>query len=388
MAKKFIPFSQPSIGKEERREVMDTLKSGWLTTGPKTKEFEDAFKRYIGCRYAVALNSCTGALHLSLVASGIGRGDRVITTPFTFIATANVILHLGALPIFVDIDPKTFNIDPEGVERCLKKRKVKAIIPVHYGGQPCDMDRILRIAKRYGLIVIEDAAHALGAEYKNRKIGNIGDVTCFSFYATKNLVTGEGGMATTNNKKVADRIRVYSLHGMSKDAWMRYTEKGSWYYEIIYPGFKYNMMDIQASLGLHQLRRFNQFQKRREEIADSYNKAFQDMEEIKTPYVENGVKHAWHLYVLKLKKEKLNIDRDQFIEELKREGIGVSVHFIPVHLHPWYRKNFGFKRGDFPVAEDAYERVVSLPIYPKMKDRDVERVIRTVKRIIRKFRKP
>jgi len=385
---KFLPFSQPLIGREEIEEVIETLKSGWLTTGPKTREFEEAFKRYIGCKYAIALNSCTGGLHLSLAAFSIGRGDRVITTPFTFISTVNVILHLQALPIFVDIDPKTLNIDPERVEECLKKRKAKAIIPVHYAGQPCDMDRILRIAKRYGLIVIEDAAHAVGAEYKGRKIGSIGDVTCFSFYATKNLVTGEGGMATTNNKRVADRIRVYSLHGMSRDAWMRYTEKGSWYYEVVYPGFKYNMMDIQASLGLHQLRRLQQFQKRREEIADSYNKAFQDMEEIETPYVEEKVKHAWHLYVLKLRKEKLCIDRNRFIEELRKENIGASVHFIPVHLHPWYRKNFGFKRGAFPIAEDAYSRVVSLPIYPKMKDRDIERVIRAVKRIVRKYRKP
>lgn len=370
------------------KEVIDTLKSGWITTGPKTKRFEDAFKRYIGCKYAVALNSCTGALHLSLAASGIGKGDRVITTPFTFVAAANVILHLGAVPVFVDIDQKTFNIDPEKTERCVKKRKIKAILPVHYGGYPCDMDEILRIAKDYNLIVIEDAAHAIGAEYKNRKIGNFGDTTCFSFYATKNLVTAEGGMVTTNNREIADKIMIYSLHGMDRDAWMRYSRTGSWYYEVTYPGFKYNMTDIQASLGLHQLKKFDGFQKRREEIVRLYTQAFKDLEEIETPFVSKEVKHAWHLYVIKLSKNRLKINRNRFIKELKRENIGTSVHFIPVHLHPWYRKAFRFKRGDFPVAEDIYQRVISLPIYPKMNDRDVQDVIRAVKRIVKNNRRP
>jgi len=384
--REFLPFSSPLISEDEITEVADTLRSGWLTTGPKVKRFEEEFARYVESKHAVAVNSCTGALHLALVAAGIGQGDEVITTPFTFIATANVILHVGAKPIFVDVRPDTFNIDVEKLEAVITP-KTKAIMPVHYAGQPCEMDEILGIAEKHNLLVIEDAAHAVAAEYKGKKIGTIGDATCFSFYATKNLVTGEGGMVTTEDGRVAEKIRILSLHGMSRDAWKRYTAAGSWYYEVIYPGYKYNMTDIQASLGLHQLRKLPRFQKRREEIAKDYNEAFAALDTIKTPFLKPDIKHAWHLYVVKVVPEKLKIDRAQFIEALGREGIGTSVHFIPVHLHPYYRETFGFKRGDFPVAEEAYERVVSLPLYPKMSDGDVKRVIESVKKVVGKYRK-
>ena len=380
--KKFLPYSSPLISEDEIAEVADTLRSGWLTTGPKVKRFEEEFAQYVGSKHAVAVNSCTGALHLALVAEGIGPGDEVITAPFTFIATVNVILHVGAKPVFVDIRPDTFNIDVGKIEAAITP-KTKAIIPVHYAGQPCEMDEILEIAKRHNLLVIEDAAHAVAAEYKGKKVGTIGDATCFSFYATKNLVTGEGGMVTTDDEKLAEKIRVLSLHGMSRDAWKRYTAAGSWYYEVIYPGYKYNMADIQASLGLHQLRKLAHFQRRREKIAEAYNEAFAGLDTIEIPFVKPDIKHDWHLYVIKLVLEKLKIDRAQFIEALKQEGIGTSVHFIPVHLHPYYRETFGFKKGDFPVAEEAYERVVSLPLYPKMSDEDVERVIEAVKRVVK-----
>lgn len=378
--REFLPFSSPLISKDEISEVADTLRSGWLTTGPKVKGFEEEFARYIGSKHAIAVNSCTGALHLALVAAGIGTGDEVITTPYTFIATANVILHVGAKPVFVDIRPDIFNIDVEKIEAAITP-KTKAIMPVHYAGQPCEMDEILEIARRHRLLVIEDAAHAIAAEYKGRKVGTIGDVTCFSFYATKNLVTGEGGMVTTNDGGVAEKIKILSLHGMSKDAWKRYTAAGSWYYEVIYPGYKYNMTDIQASLGLHQLKKLAKFQKRREDIAEAYNEAFAGLDAIEMPFVKPDVKHAWHLYVIKIVPERLKINREQFIEALKEENIGTSVHFIPVHLHPYYRETFGFKEGDFPVAEKAYERVISLPLYPKMSDEDVECVIVAVRKV-------
>jgi len=384
--REFLPFSSPLISEDEISEVADTLRSGWLTTGPKVARFEEEFSRYIGSKHAVAVNSCTGALHLALVAAGIGAADEVITTPFTFISTVNVILHVGAKPVFVYVRPDTFNIDVERIEKAITP-KTKAIIPVHYAGQPCAMDEIMEIAKKHRLLVVEDAAHAVASEYKGRKIGTIGDVSCFSFYATKNLVTGEGGMVTTDDTKLADKIKVLSLHGMSKDAWKRYTAAGSWYYEVIYAGYKYNMTDIQASLGLHQLNKLEMFQKTREEIAKRYNQAFADLDAIEIPFVKPEVRHAWHLYVIKVVPERLEINRNQFIEKLKEENIGTSVHFIPVHLHPYYRETFGFKEGDFPVAEGAYERVISLPLYPKMSDEDIERVIEAVRKIAGEHKK-
>lgn len=386
MRKEFLPFYKPFIGQEEIEAVTETLKSGWLTMGPKTRQFEKEFFQYIGTKHAVAVNSCTSALHLALIAYGIKQGDEVITTPFTFASTAEVILYTGAKPVFVDIDENTFNIDPTMIESAITS-KTRAIIPVHIAGQPCEMDKITQIAKEHKLLVIEDAAHSLSSEYKGRKIGKIGDATCFSFYATKNLTTGEGGMITTNKDEIADKVRIIRLHGMSRDAWKRYSSKGSWYYEITDQGYKYNMTDIQASIGLCQLRKLSEMQRRRKEYVNMYNEAFSKFEEIATPYIRRNIKHSWHLYVIQIRPQLLRIDRDEFIEQLRKENIGTSVHFIPLHLMPFYQKNFGFKKGDFPKAESVYERVISLPLYPGLAPEDVEGVIRTVIKVIKNNRK-
>jgi len=377
MSRKFLPYFQPSIGKEEIKEVVKTLKSGWLTMGPKTIEFEKLIAKYTGAKYAIAVNSCTAALHLSLIALGIGEGDEVIITPFTFAATANVIIQVGAKPVFVDIKKDTYNIDPEEIEKSITT-KTKAIIPVHYAGQPCEMDKIMKIAKKHNLFVIEDAAHAIGAEYKGRKIGTIGDLTCFSFYATKNMTTGEGGAITTNNKKLAEKIEILRLHGMSRDAWKRYSKKGSWYYEIEECGWKYNMTDIQAALGIVQLKKLDKFIEIRRKYVQIYNKELSKIKGIITPYEMPNVKHVYYLYPILLE----NYDRDKFINKMAKNGIQCSVHFIPLHLHPFYRKKFGFKRGDFPNSEWVYEREVSLPLYPKMKYSDLAFVIQTIKNIL------
>lgn len=384
--KDFLPPFIPTIEDDEINEVVDTLKSDWITTGPKTHKFEEMFEEYIGSKHAIAVSSCTAALHLSLVAAGIGDGDEVITSPFTFASTANVILHQNAKPIFVDIDEDTYNIDPAKIEAVISD-KTKAIIPVHYAGHPCDMDKIIKIAKEYNLVVIEDAAHAVGAIYKNKKVGTIGDLTCFSFYAIKNMTTAEGGMVTTDSDELTEKIRVLSLHGISKDAWKRYSAKGSWYYEILSPGYKYNMSDIQASLGMHQLNKLERFIKRRAEIAMIYTEAFRDIPEIIAPHMEENVRHAWHLYPIRIDTDLLRIDRAKFIEALKAENIGTSVHFIPVHLHPYYKDRFGFKRGDFPYAEYVYDQIISLPLFPKMTDKDAEDVIVAIKKIVEYYGK-
>lgn len=392
--KDFLHFSLPCIEDEEIEEVIDTLKSGWITTGPKVKKFEDEFARYIGCKNAVAVNSCTAALHLALDAIGLKAGDKVITTPMTFAATAEVIRYFNATPVFVDIDPVTMNIDVDQTEKYLSSLDKKdssfpkAIIPVHYTGLPCNMDHIQKLADTYQLKVIEDAAHALPASYKGRMIGTISDITCFSFYATKNITTGEGGMITTDNDEWADRMRVMSLHGISKDSWERYTAEGNWYYEIMAPGYKYNLTDIAASLGLVQLKKADLFWKRRAQIAEKYNEAFEGVPEVETPYVEKeDVEHSWHLYILKLNLESLSIDRNHFINELTSRGIGTSVHFIPLHIHPYYRETFQYKPEDYPVSYDIYKRIISLPIYPKMKDHDTQRVINAVLDIIDNYRR-
>jgi len=305
----------------------------------------------------------------------------VITSPLTFAATTEVIIHLGANPVLVDIELDTYNMDPSKIENKIND-KTRAIIPVHYAGNPCKMDEITKIAKEYDLTIIEDAAHAIGTEYKNKKVGNIGDLTCFSFYATKNITTSEGGMVTTNDKQLADKIRILSLHGISKDAWNRYSAEGSWYYEIIYPGFKYNMSDLQASIGIHQLKKLNKMQGRRHEIAKLYNQAFENIPELVLPHHDKFVEHAWHLYPLLIRIESLKIDRNEFIEALKAENIGTSVHFIPLHLHPYYKDTYGYEYGDFPNTEYFYEREISLPIYPKMTNEDVHDVVNAVKKII------
>jgi UDP-4-amino-4,6-dideoxy-N-acetyl-beta-L-altrosamine transaminase len=379
MKRKILSYFQPSIGKEEIKEVVNTLKSGWLTMGPKTLEFEELITKYTQAKNAIAVNSCTAALHLSLIVLGIKKDDEVITSPFTFASTGNVIVQVGAKPVFVDIKRDTFNIDPEKIKKAITS-KTKAIIPIHYAGQPCDMKAIMKIAKDYSLFVIEDAAHAIGAKYKRKKIGTLGTTTCFSFYVTKNMTTGEGGIITTNDDKLAEKLRILRLHGISKDAWKRYTKKGSWYYEIEECGWKYNMTDIQAALGIHQIKKLNKFIETRRKYARMYNKELKRIGGIITPYEKSNIKHVYYLYPILLE----NYDRDKFIKKMAEKGIGCSVHFIPLHLHPFYKKKFSFKKGDFPNAEWVYEREVSLPLYPKMSKRDIYQVINTIKKIIKR----
>jgi len=381
----FLPPFRHSIGEEEINEVVDTLKSDWVTTGPKTFNFEDIFSKKVDSKYAIAVSSCTAALHLAIVALGIGEGDEVITTPFTFAATAEVVENEKAKPVFVDVEKDTYNIDPARIEEKITD-KTRAIIVVHYAGHACEMDRIMDIAKKNDLYVIEDAAHAIGSKYNNKSIGSIGDVTCFSFYATKNITTAEGGMITTDNEELADKMRILSLHGISKDAWKRYSSEGSWYYEILYSGYKYNMSDLQASIGIHQIGKLDQMQKRREEIADKYNKSFAEIPQLTTPTVKNYATNAWHLYPVQVNDDLLSINRNDFIEALKAENIGTSVHFIPLHLHPYYKEKYGFKGSSFPNAEFLYNHEISLPIYPKMADEDVDDVISAVKKIINYYK--
>ena len=386
MNSEFLPFHKPDIGDAEIAAVVETLRSGWLTTGAKAKQFEADFANYIGCGHAVAVNSGTAALHLALEAVGIQEGDEVIVPTMTFTATAEVACYLKAKPVLVDCQPDTLNIDPDAIERKLTSR-TKAIIPVHMAGQPCDMEEILKIARKHDLRVIEDAAHALPAGYRGRTVGAIGDITCFSFYATKTITTGEGGMATTENPEWANHMRMMSLHGISHDAWDRYTEQGSWYYEVVNPGYKYNLTDIAAALGIEQLKRCDEFYQARQRIAGHYSEAFADVPEIDRPVCAPDVQHAWHLYTIKLNLDRLKINRGDIIKVLKSQGIGASVHFIPLHLHPFYRDTFGYEPEDFPQASAVFERIVSLPIYPKMTDIDIERVIGAVKDILRQYRR-
>lgn len=383
MRSEFLPFSPPLIGEEEIAEVVDTLRSDWLTTGPKTKRFEEEFASYLGAPASLALNSCTAALHTALVTLGVGPGDEVITTPMTFAASVNVIEHVGARPVLVDVEPDTLNIDPSLIEKALTGR-TKVILPVHYAGHPAELDTIYELARSRGAVVLEDAAHALPARYKGRLIGSTDNPVAFSFYATKNLTTAEGGMLT-GAPSFIELARVLSLHGMSRDAWRRYDRSGSWYYEVVAPGFKYNMTDIQASLGLWQLRKLERFQKRRREVVQMYNEGFRGVEALELPVERPEVEHAWHLYVLRLRLEALRIDRDQFIEELKLRNIGTSVHFIPVHLHPYYRNKYSFKPEDFPVAFSNYQRMLSLPLNPRLTDADVMDVIEAVLDVVKVY---
>jgi len=381
----FLPFCVPHIGDREIEEVVATLRSGWITTGPRTKEFERLFGQYVGARHAIAVSSCTAALHIALAAIGVGPGDEVITSPLTFCSTANVMIHLGATPVFADIC-EDFNIDPVEIRRRITPR-TRAIVPVHHSGQPCRMDEILDCAREHNLPVIEDAAHAAGARHRGRMIGSIGNATAFSFYAIKNMTTAEGGMITTDDDELAEQMRILSLHGISKDAWKRYGSAGSWYYEVTCPGYKCNMTDIQAALGIGQLERLPGFLETRRRYAAVYDEMFDGMPEVNVPVVHPDVYHARHLYVLRLNPDRLTIDRAAFIEALRAENIGASVHFIPVHLHPYYRDSYGYGRGDFPVAESTYDRIISLPLYPKMTEEDLRDVIAAVKRIVARHRR-
>jgi dTDP-4-amino-4,6-dideoxygalactose transaminase len=382
----FIPFHKPAIGEDEIRSVVETLKSGWLTTGSKVKRFEEDFASYVGSKHGVAVNSGTAALHLALEAVGIKEGDEVIVPTMTFTATAEVVLYFKAKPVLVDCQCDTFNVDPNQIEAAITS-KTKAIVPVHMAGQPCDMDAILSIARKHDLRVIEDAAHSLPAGYHGKTIGTIGDITCFSFYATKTITTGEGGMATTNNSEWAQRMRMMSLHGISYDAWKRYTKEGSWYYEVLYPGFKYNLTDIAAAIGIEQLKKCDEFWQARQRIAMIYQQAFAELDEVQVPLCRKDVQHAWHLFVIQLNLERLRISRNQFIDALREKQIGASVHFIPLHLHPYYRDTFSYHPDNFPQASAVFERIVSLPIYPSMTEANVRDVIVAVRKLIQENRR-
>lgn len=403
----FLPFALPDIGKAEFEEVWEAISSNWITTGPKTRRFEAEFAAAVGAKHSIAVNSCTAAMHLALEAIGVKSGDYVITTPYTFAATAEVIRYFDAVPILVDVEADTYNINPvklsETVEDLINgvgnvlppalrqsgkgvSNLPKAIIPVHIAGLAADMDAICSIGRRHNLPVIEDAAHAFPSTYKGQIIGSISDFTCFSFYATKTITTGEGGMICTNNDAWAERCRIMALHGISKDAWKRYTAEGSWYYEIIAPGYKYNLTDVASAMGLAQLRKADVMWRRRREIAQRYSEAFQDELALEIPHDRADCQHAWHLYMLRLNLEQLQIDRAQFIEEMKHRNIGTSVHFIPIHIHPYYRETYGYRPEDFPIAYSEYLREVSLPIYSKMSDEDVTDVIQAVLDVIGRFR--
>jgi dTDP-4-amino-4,6-dideoxygalactose transaminase len=377
----FLIFGSPAIGEEEIAEVV-ALRSGWLGTGPRVKRFEEAFRAYVGCAHAVALNSCTAGLHLALSVLRIGPGDEVITSPLTFSATANVIVHVGARPVFADVDPTTMNLDPDAVARSVTPR-TRAILPVHFGGRPCDMDPLLHLARRHGLWVIEDAAHATEARYRGRPIGTIGDLTAFSFYVTKNLVTGEGGMLTTENPAWADEIRMRSLHGISRDAWKRYSSEGFQPYDTLFPGFKYNMTDMQAALGIHQLARLEANLAIRERHWRRYDEAFAEHPLLTIPApADPRDRHARHLYTILLDTDRAGMHRNEFILRLKAENIGTGIHFTALHLHSYYAKTFGFTRGQFPAAEFIGDRTVSLPLSVKLTDEDVEGVIAAVRRVL------
>lgn len=382
----FLPFALPLLGEDEIEGVLECLRSGWLTTGPKTKQFEQEFAAYVGAKHALAVNSCTAALHLGLEALGVGEGDEVITSPMTFTATAAVIEHLQAHPVFVDVEPRTLNIDVSKIEERITP-KTKAILPVHFAGQACDMAPLMELARRRNIPVIEDAAHAIPTRYQGKLIGTLGDVTCFSFYATKNLTTGEGGMITTDRDDVADRVRLMYLHGMSRDAWKRYTESGSWAYEILAPGFKYNLSDVASAIGIPQLRAVETMHARRREIARRYTEAFQGLPGVRPPEVADDASHGWHLYVIQVDPTALTIGRDEFIREMMARKIGVSVHFIPLHIQPYYRDKYELQPNDYPNAYAAYQRILSLPIYARMSDADVEDVIAAVRDIVESSRR-
>lgn len=380
----YIPFHRPDIGEAEVREVIEVLRSGWLTTGPKTALFEKNFANYTHAQHAIAVNSCTAGLHLVMVAFDIGVGDEVITSPYTFAATGETIIHAGARPVFADIEQDGFNVSVERIAAAITPR-TRAIIPVHFAGEPCRMDEIRFLAQKHHLVVIEDAAHACGTIYKNTYVGNIGDATCFSFYATKNLTTGEGGMITTNNEKMAQRIRRLSLHGLSKDAWNRYTAHGNWYYEICECGFKYNLSDIQSAIGLRQLERYEEMQQQRFRLVKVYQEQLADVDEIILPPTPSFCRHAWHLFAIRLNLKLLSIDRDEFIRCLLRAGIGSSVHFIPLHLHPFYHDHFDYQVGDFPNAEKTYRSVISLPLYPLLSLNSVSYICATIRSLVQRY---
>ena len=381
-----IPFHRSAMGEEEVQAVAEVIRSGWLTMGAKTFEFERQFAQYVGASHAIAVSSCTAALHLSLEAAGIRPGDEVLVPTNTFTATAEAVIHAGGRPVLVDIDSTTLNISVTDAENKITAR-TRAIIPVHFAGLPCDMDEIDALAEAHGLHVIEDAAHALPSSYQGERIGKISGLTAFSFYVTKTLNTGDGGMITTDNDAYAERLRKMRLHGISQDAWNRHSPEGSWYYEVTDAGYKYNLTDLQAALGIVQLAKCDAMLAARRRIAEEYGRAFRTIEEIEIPPTQSDRESSWHLYVLRLRLERLRIDRNRFIWELAELGVQASVHFIPLHLQPVYQKLYGYKEGDLPSAEEQFRRCVSLPIYPDMSDAEIQYVVSCVQDVVKLFAK-
>lgn len=386
MPSEFIQFHKPHLNQETIDSVIETLKSGWWTTGPKVLKFEEEFGKFIGAKYAIAVSSWTAAAHLMLEAINLKEGDEVIIPSITFTATAEIICYFNAVPVIVDVDPATLNIDPEAVEKAITS-KTKAIIPVHYGGIPCDMDKLISLARKNNLKIIEDAAHAFPSYYKDKMIGTLGDATGFSFYVTKPLASGEGGMITTDDENIAKRASVMRLHGIDKDGWKRYTKEGSWYYEVIAPGFKYNFTDIQAAIAINQLKEADKLLRARKHVSDYYDSVFAKNELIEIISVPNDRRTSYHLYVIKLNLDALKIERAEFIELMKERGVGCSVHFIPLYKHPYYMDKFKFDQKSFPVSESEFPRLVSLPIYPDLSDREMHHISNSVIEILEENRR-
>ena len=384
--KDFLPYGVQWLDNKEIDEVLDTLKSEWITTGPKMKIFEDSFKKFKGSKFAVAVNSGTAALHISTSSINIKRGDEVITTPLTFVASANCVTYRNGRPIFADIKKDTYNIDPNDIRKKITVN-TKAIIPVHFAGQPCDMDEIIEIADENNLVIIEDAAHAIDAEYKSKKIGNISELTAFSFHPVKNITTAEGGMVTTNDDDLYDKLLMFRTHGITKDAIKRFGKSGDYHYDMQYLGYRYNLSELHASLGIHQLAKLKKFQRRRREIVKIYYNELQDIEELVLPFKKEDVQHSWHLFVIQLNLEKLKVDRDHIFRALREENIGVNVHYIPVHYHSYYINKFGLKRGNLPNVEWLYPRILTIPLFPRMNDNDIYDVINALEKVITYYKK-
>jgi dTDP-4-amino-4,6-dideoxygalactose transaminase len=374
MRSKYLVFGSPIIEDEEISGVVNTLKSGWIGSGPKVSLFEDEFKDYIGSKYAVAVSSCTAGLHLSMLALGIETDDEVLVPAMTFAATANAVIHAGAKPVLVDVDKRDMTIHTNDILKKITK-KTKAIIPVHFAGRSCDINSINEIGGKYNLKIIHDAAHAIETEYHGKRIGTYNDIANFSFYVTKNISTAEGGMVTTNDEEIANKIKIYGLHGMSKDAWKRFSDDGYKHYQVVYPGFKYNMTDIQASLGLAQMKKINRFYYRREEIWKRYKERLKNLPLVLPPDPEPDTKHAYHLFTILVDSEKTNLTRDKVLQSLHEKNIGTGVHYLALHYHPFYQEKYGYKIGDFPNAEFISDRTLSIPFSAKLTDEDVEDVI-------------